>query len=397
MEQAALAGVRVIDLSRLVAGNMATLQLADFGADVIKIEQPGTGDPLRQWRKGNLDIWWREYGRNKRSVSLNLKRPRGLAVLLDLVKQTDVLVENFVPGKLEELGLSHERLLSVNPKLVILSITAWGHDGPYRNRPGFGTLVEAMSGFASMLGAADRPPTLPPIPIADMITGIYGAFACVTGLRHSTRTGQGQVIDLSLLEAMYSVLGPIAGEYGLTGKYPKRNGNRSPNSAPRNSYKTADGKWVALSASTPMMAEKLFKCIGISEVLRDERFSTNEARVRNGDATDQLVADVLAQMTLSEIITRFDEAGVAGAPIYEVPQFVNDAHVQARGILVDVEDPSIGRYQQHAPLPRFKATPGAIQFQGARLGEHNREVLSSLLMLDDQEIADLRIEGVIGG
>ncbi|PAQ07660.1 CaiB/BaiF CoA transferase family protein [Mesorhizobium temperatum] len=396
MQKAALSGIRVLDLSRLVAGNMATLQLADFGADVIKVEQPGTGDPLRQWRKSNLDLWWREYGRNKRSLSLNLKSPRGRTLLLKLVAQSDVLVENFIPGKLKGIGLSYDILLETNPKLVILSITAWGHNGPYRDKPGFGTLVEAMSGFASMLGFPDRPPTLPPIPIADMITGLYGALACMTALRHRDATGAGQVIDLSLLEAMYSVLGPVAAEYERTGKYPKRNGNRSPNSAPRNSYKTSDDKWIALSASTPLMTEKLFKSVGLEDVLQDERFSTNEARVRNGDETDAIVADALRKFTLSDLMALFDETGVAGAPIYEVPQFVEDPHVKERGILIEVDDPELGSYRMHAPLPRFSSSPGAIRFPGARLGEHNQEILSSLLSLEEADIHELQTAGVIG-
>lgn len=396
MKMHALSGVRVLDLSRLVAGNMATLQLADFGADVIKVEQPGVGDPLRQWRKGEFDLWWREYGRNKRSLALNIKSKRGRALLLDLVKRADILVENFVPGKLADFDLSHQRLLDENPRLVILSITAWGQDGPYRHRPGFGTLVEAMSGFASMLGFPDRPPTLPPIPVADMITGIYGAFASLVALRHRDATGEGQVIDLALLEAVYSILGPIAAEYEKTGRYPKRNGNRSPNSAPRNSYKSADGKWLALSASTPRMAEKLFELIGLSHLLKDERFATNEARVRNGDETDRVVAEALEKFTLAELMERFDKSAVAGAPIYELPDFVSDLHVKARGILVDVEDPGIGTYKMHAPLPRMSVTPGRIHASGPRLGQHSAAVLSELLDLSEAEIAQLDGEGVIG-
>jgi crotonobetainyl-CoA:carnitine CoA-transferase CaiB-like acyl-CoA transferase len=392
----ALTGVKVLDLSRLVAGNMATLQLADFGADVIKVEQPGVGDPLRQWRKSNMDLWWREYGRNKRSLALDIKKKRGRAVLLELAGRSDILVENFVPGKLDALDLSHPCFLAANPRLVILSITAWGHDGPYRDRPGFGTLVEAMSGFASMLGFADRPPTLPPIPVADMITGLYGAFACLAALRHRDRTGEGQVIDLSLLDSIYSILGPVAAEYERTGRFPRRNGNRSPNSAPRNSYKTADGKWIALSASTPRMAEKLFGLIGLSHLLADERFATNEARLRNGDETDRVVAEALAGFTLAQLMQRFEAAAVAGAPIYEIPDFVADPHVQARGILVEVDDPELGAYKMHAPVPRMSATPGRIQAPGPRLGQHSDAILSELLGLSAPELAALRGEGVVG-
>lgn len=395
MQNAALSGVKVLDLSRLVAGNMATLQLADFGADVIKVEQPKVGDPLRQWRKSNLDLWWREYGRNKKSLALNIKTQRGQELLLSLVRQADILVENFVPGKLDELGLPHRRFLDENARLVILSISAWGQDGPYRNRPGFGTLVEAASGFASMLGFADRPPTLPPIPIADMITGIYGAFSVLTALRHRDATGEGQVIDLSLLEAIYSVLGPVAAEYERTGRYPKRNGNRSPNSSPRNTYLTSDGKWIALSASTPKMAEKLFRLIGLDDLLEDERFATNEARVRNGDETDRIVADALGKFTLAELMTRFDEAGVAGAPVNEVPDFVKDPHVEARGILSEFNDPDLGSYRMHTPLPRMSATPGRIVTQGPRLGQHSAAILGEL-GLTQHEIEALAEDGVIG-
>lgn len=396
MKRAALTGVKVLDLSRLVAGNMATLQLADFGADVIKVEQPKVGDPLRQWRKGNLDLWWREYGRNKRSLALNIKTQRGQELLLSLVRRADILVENFVPGKLEELGLPHNRFLIENSRLVILSITAWGQDGPYRNRPGFGTLVEATSGLASMLGFADGPPTLPPIPMADMITGIYGAFSALTALRHRDATGEGQIIDLSLLEAIYSVLGPVAAEYERTGRCPKRNGNRSTNSSPRNTYPTLDGKWIALSASTPKTAEKLFQLTGLGDLLDDERFATNEARVRNGDETDRIVADALGKFTLDELMRRFDEAGVAGAPVYEVSDFVTDPHVKARGILAEFEDPELGAYRMHAPLPRMSATPGRIRGQGPRLGEHSAAILEESLGLTPQEILSLAKEGVVG-
>ncbi|WP_081159288.1 CaiB/BaiF CoA transferase family protein [Ensifer aridi] len=396
MKRAALTGVKVLDLSRLVAGNMATLQLADFGADVIKVEQPKVGDPLRQWRKGNLDLWWREYGRNKRSLALNIKTQRGQELLLSLVRRADILVENFVPGKLEELGLPHCRFLIENSRLVILSISAWGQDGPYRNRPGFGTLVEATSGLASMLGFVDGPPTLPPIPMADMITGIYGAFSALTALRHRDATGEGQIIDLSLLEAIYSVLGPVAAEYERTGRYPKRNGNRSTNSSPRNTYATSDGKWLALSASTPKMAEKLFQLTGLGDLLDDERFATNEARVRNGDETDRIVAEALGKFTLDELMRRFDEAGVAGAPVYEVPDFVMDPHVKARGILAEFDDPELGAYRMHAPLPRMSATPGRIRAQGPRLGEHSAAILKETLGLTPQEILSLAREGVVG-
>ncbi len=395
MQYAALSGVKVLDLSRLVAGNMATLQLADFGADVIKVEEPKVGDPLRQWSKNNIDLWWREYGRNKRSLALNIKEPRGRELLLSLVRRSDILVENFVPGKLDELQLAHGCLLGENPRLVILSISAWGQDGPYRDRPGFGTLVEAASGFASMMGFADRPPSLPPIPIADMISGLYGAFASLAALRHRDATGEGQVIDLSLLEAMHSVLGPVAAEYEETGLYPKRNGNRSASSAPRNTYKTADGQWIAVSASTPRMAEKLFRFIGLGDLLTDERFATNEARVRHGDETDAIVAEALGRFTMGELMARFGKAGVAGAPVYEIPDFVTDPHVKARRIIVEFDDPVSGAYPMHAPVPRMSATPGRIRTAAPQLGQHSAAILQDDLGLTPTEISALVDERII--
>lgn len=392
--QLPLEGIRVLDLSRLVAGNMATLQLADFGADVIKVEQPGKGDPLRAWRSGGMDLWWREYSRNKRSITLNLQVPEGREVLERLLESADVLVENFIPGALAKWNLSHEGFLGRHPRLVILSISAWGQDGPYRNRPGFGTLVEAMSGLAAMTGFADRPPTLPPIPIADMISGLYGALAAMVALRHRDRTGQGQVVDLSLLEPIFSILGPVAAVHKLTGKVAQRNGNRSPNNAPRNTYRTKDGKWLALSASTPAMAEKLFRLIGLKHLLEDERFRNNEARVKNGDETDAIVAQALGQLDLKELLERFNAGGVAGAPVYDVAELLEDPHAVARGLVEQVDDDKLGTYPMHAPLPRLSVTPGRIRHVGPALGEHTNEVLKSA-GLDDQEIQRLSREGVL--
>jgi len=389
-----LDGIRVLDLSRLVAGNMATLQLADFGADVIKVEQPGRGDPLRAWRNGGMDLWWREYSRNKRSITLNLGDSTGRELLDRLLKSADVLVENFIPGSLSKWGMSHDGLLKSHPGLVILSISAWGQSGPYRHRPGFGTLVEAMSGLAAMTGFPDKPPTLPPIPIADMISGLYGALSVLVALRHRDHTGQGQVIDLSLLEPIFSILGPVAAVHRLTGKVAGRNGNRSPNSAPRNTYKTKDDKWIALSASTPVMAEKLFRLIGLEPLLGDEKFRTNEARVRNGDETDAFVAEALSKFELVDLLRLFDESGVAGAPVYDVAELLEDPHAIARGLVEPVKDSHIGDYPMHAPLPRLSVTPGRIRTVGPALGEHTSEVLSAA-GLTESEISQLQRDGVI--
>lgn len=373
-----LNGIRVLDLTRLVAGNMMSLQFADLGADVIKVERPGIGDPLRAWRGGGLDLWWREYGRNKRSIALDF-HDAGHRVALDaLIDRADILCENFIPGELAKWDLAHEALLARNPGLVIVSISGWGQTGPYARRPGFGTLVEAMSGFAAMTGFPDRPPTLPPIPIADMVAGLYSAFAALAALRHRDATGQGQVIDVSLLEPLFSTLGPIAAAYTLTQKVPSRRGNRSPNNAPRNSYLTRDGKWVVISVSTPAMAEKFLRVFGLGALLQDPRFATHEARVENGDTIDAIVANKLNEYTLAELMTLFEREGLAGAPIYDIAQLLDDPHVMARGVVEQVLDPDIGAYPMHAVVPRFSATPGRIRSVGPRIGQHTAEILAEL-------------------
>ena len=373
---------------------MLTLQLADFGADVIKVEQPVTGDPLRAWRSAKMDLWWREYARNKKSVTLNIAAPQGRELLMRLIDRADVLVENFIPGHLRKWQLSQAAFLQRNPRLVVLSLSAWGQDGPYSNRPGFGTLVEAMSGFAEMMGFPDKPPTLPPMPIADMVAGLYGATAVMVALHHARRTGEGQMVDLALLESIFSILGPVAATYRLTGKLAKRNGNRSANNAPRNAYKTKDGHWFAVSASTPAMAEKFFRLLGLEDLLKDEKFATNEARVRNGDELDAIVARTLEQRSLDDIRDLFVENGVAGGPVYDVAQLLGDRHVKERGLVTEVEDPELGTYPMHAPLPRFSGTPATIRSVGPKLGEHNAAVFGEL-GLTEKDLAGLKAAGVI--
>ncbi|PIK72040.1 CoA transferase, partial [Methylobacterium frigidaeris] len=269
-----LAGIRVLDLSRLVAGNMLSLQLADFGADVIKLE-PERGDPLRHWQENGIPAWWKVYGRNKRSIRLDLREREGKAALRRLVPTAQVLIEGFRPGVMEAAGFSPEVLLGLNPKLVIVRVSGFGQTGPYAQRPGFGSLIEAMSGFAAKNGFADKPPALPNLALADMVAGLSGAFATLAALRVAEGPeGAGQVVDLSLLEPLHATLGPDAAIHRLTGRVPSRIGNRVSITAPRNVYRTRDGEWLALSASTQAMAARLFSAIGRAEMIADPRFST---------------------------------------------------------------------------------------------------------------------------
>ena len=390
-----LAGMRVLDLSRLVAGNMLSLQLADFGADVIKVEPPA-GDPLRDWRDGGEELHWKTYARNKRSIVLNFRHPAAKAALTGLVATADVLIENFRPGTLEEMGLGPDVLLAANPGLVIVRVSGFGQTGPYAPLPGFGTLVEAMSGFAARTGFPDREPVLPPLALADMIAGLYGAFAVVTALRARDRgdggCDGGQVIDLSLLESMFSVLGPEAAIYQRTGVVKERVGSGSNTSAPRNVYRCADGDYVALSGSTGTMARRVFEVIGRPDMIEDARFRTNSARIENRALVDEAVGAWFAGKSRGEALRLMREAHVTAGPVYTIADAMADAHFREREIIVEVEDPEIGGLPMHNIVPRLSRTPGVFRRPAPRLGEHTDAVLAEA-GFDADAIARLRQEG----
>src|SRR6201996_40542 len=391
---APLDGIRVVDLSRLVAGNMVSLQLADQGAEVIKIEDPKVGDPLRAWRVKGLSLYWKVYARNKKSLALNLRPQAGRDVLLDLLATSQVLIENYRPGTLEKMGLGPDVLWARNPKLIVVRITGFGQDGPYRDRPGFGTLVEAMSGFASKNGFDDRPPVLPPLAMADMVSGLYGAYAVMVALRVVEHGGRGQVIDLPLLEPMVSVLGPDAAIFRVTGEMPKRTGSRSLTTSPRNVYATSDGRFVAISASIQAMAERVFRAIGKPEMIEDPRFRTNTDRVRNIDACDAAGGEFIAARPLAENMAIFEAAEVTANPVYEIDQLIADPHVHGRGVLVEAPDEEAGSVLMHNIIPRLSGTPGRFRLPAPGVGEHSRSVLLDI-GIGASRIDALAAEGVI--
>jgi crotonobetainyl-CoA:carnitine CoA-transferase CaiB-like acyl-CoA transferase len=373
--QCPLDGLVVLDLTRLVAGNMLSLQLADFGAEVLKIEDPQKGDPLRDWRVEGVSAYWKVYARNKKSVTLDLRSGFGKQALLTLAEKADVLLENFRPGTLEKMGFGPDVLHARNRGIVVVRISGWGQDGPYKFRPGFGTLVEGMSGFASKNGFEDREPVLPPLALADMIAGLYGSFAVMAALRHRDRTGEGQVIDLPLLDPMFSILGPEAAIYKLTGKIRPRTGSRSNTAAPRNVYRTSDGKWISMSASMQAMVERLYTALGVPEMLQDERFKTNAARVAHAEEAERPVREFVARHTLAENMAFFEKHEITAAPVYDIAQFIEDPHVKARQILVDLPDDEMGTIPMHAVVPRLSQSPGVIRRPAPRLGEHTQEIL----------------------
>jgi crotonobetainyl-CoA:carnitine CoA-transferase CaiB-like acyl-CoA transferase len=390
-----LDGIRVLDLSRLVAGNMLSLQLADFGAEVIKIEDPRKGDPLRDWRTDNISVHWKVYARNKKSVTLNLRAAEGMDLLRKLVATAHVFIENYRPGTLEEMGIGPDVLHVLNSKLIIVRVSGWGQDGPYRDKPGFGSLVEGMSGFASKNGFADRPPVLPPLALADMIAGLYGSNAVLIALREiEQRGGNGQVIDLPLLDPIFSILGPEAALYKLTRRIEPRVGSRSNNTSPRNVYETKDGRFISISASIQNMAERLFRAIGRADMIDDPRFRTNSDRVKNIDECDRPVAEFIKARTLAEGLAIFEAAEVTAAPVYDIDQFIADPHVRAREIITELPDAEMGSVPMHAVVPRLSGTPGDIRTPAPTLGEHNDEILGGL-GLSGAAIDDLRSRKVI--
>jgi crotonobetainyl-CoA:carnitine CoA-transferase CaiB-like acyl-CoA transferase len=391
----ALAGVRVIDCSRLIAGGVLATVLADHGADVVKVENPRGGDPLRTWLRDRGELWWKVYARGKRSVTLNLTDARGQALLRRLARGADVLVENYVPGTFEGWGLGWDALSRENPRLVFARVSGWGQDGPYRERPGFGTMVEAMSGFAHTTGAADGPPTLPSFPMADMVAALAGCAAVLAALRHRDQvSGRGQVVDISLYEPLLAVLGPDAAGYALDGTVRERRGNTSDNASPRGTYRTRDGRWVALSASTPASARALFAALGLAHLLDDPRFATNDARVRHNDLVDAALAGAIGARTLDEMRGLFESSDLTACPVYDIADITKDPHVVGRGILIDVPDPALGTVRMAAPTPRLLGTPAEVRWPGPPLGAHNAEVYGALGM-SAAELEHLTRDGVV--
>jgi crotonobetainyl-CoA:carnitine CoA-transferase CaiB-like acyl-CoA transferase len=389
-----LEGLRVLDLSRLFAGNVLTQILGDYGADVIKVEPP-EGDTLRAWKTNGIDTHWKIYARNKRSVCLNLRDPRTATLVRKLASESAIFVESFRPGVLEDMGLSPATLFEANPRLVIVRISGWGQTGPYARRPGFGTLIEGISGFASMNGFDDREPVLPPMYLADAVAGLNGASAVMIALREvELRGGIGQVIDLPLLDPLFALLGPQIANFRLTGTVKKRTGNRSTNSAPRNAYRCRDGLYVCLSASIQKMVERLLHAIGRPELVDDPRFRTNAARLENAEVLDAIIGDFIAQRTQEENVAFFERANVTIGPIYDASQLITDPHVVARELVADYPDEDMGQLPMHHVVPRLDTTPGSIRTAAPVLGAHTREVLTAS-GIDAAAFAALEATGLV--
>jgi formyl-CoA transferase len=377
-----LAGLKVIDCATVFAGPLSAMVLGDFGADVIKIEHPD-GDALRKMgaAKDGHGLWWKVTGRNKRAIVLDLHDPDGKEVFKALVKDADVLVENFRTGTLERWGLGWEILSEINPRLVMLRVTGFGQTGPYKHRAGFGTIAEAFSGFAHVTGEASGPPTLPPFGLADGVAAYHGVFAIMFAIyeRDVQGSGKGQYIDLSLYEPLFSLLGAQASTYDQTGVIQNRTGNRSVNNAPRNAYKTKDGRWVALSAAAPSITRRVMELTGGKEVASDPRFATNMGRVKHVEEVDGIVGGWIARHTLVEVLDAFDKAEAAIGPVYDVAQILDDPQYKARDSVTTIADKDLGPLRMQNVFPRLSRTPGRIKHGGPRVGEHSQDVLHEMM------------------
>jgi crotonobetainyl-CoA:carnitine CoA-transferase CaiB-like acyl-CoA transferase len=393
----ALEGVRVLDASTLFAGPLAATILGDFGADVIKIEHP-KGDPVRHHghTKDNVPLWWKMLSRNKRTVTLNLSTPAGQDILCRLVEDADVLIENFRPGTLERWNLAPEKLQAINRKLIVARVTGFGQFGPYANRPGFGTLAESMSGFAEITGDPDGPPTLPPFGLADGITAQATANAILIALYHrDMHDAPGQVLDVAIIEPILTILGPQPTIYDQLGIVQTRTGNRSVNNAPRNTYKTADGRWVAISTSTQSIAERVMHLVGHPEVIEEDWFQTGSRRAEHADELDEYVSAWIGERNLEDVMVAFEEAEAAVAPIYDVRQILEDPQYTALGSIVSVPDPDLGEVKMQNVMFRMSDTPGSIRWAGRRLGQDNVAVYGDGLGIDDDEREILHEKGIL--
>jgi crotonobetainyl-CoA:carnitine CoA-transferase CaiB-like acyl-CoA transferase len=393
-----LSGVRVLDLSNLLAGPMATMYLADFGAEVLKVEHPRLGDDLRNWgfSKEGVGLFFKVVNRNKRAITLNLKDARGQALCRRLVSRTDVVVENFRPGTLERWNLGYDELRAANPGVIMARVTGYGQTGPYAHRPGFGTIAEAFSGMATTNGYIDRPPLLPGFGLADATTAIHVAYGITLALYERDRNGgAGQVIDVGLYEGLFTLLGSQVVDFDQLGIVAGRMGGRLPFVSPRNAYETSDGKWVAIAGGTQHTFERITEALGISDVLEEPRFATNASRLEHAEELDDRVREAVRTLTMTEVLSRCEAFQAPVGPAYDVAEVFEDPHYRERGNISAIPDEELGPIKMQSVVPRLVETPGEIVHAGPPMGAHNIVVYRELLGVDEEEYDSLGADGVI--
>jgi crotonobetainyl-CoA:carnitine CoA-transferase CaiB-like acyl-CoA transferase len=393
-----LVGLRVLDAGNMIAGPLAATQLADFGADVIKIEQPGIGDSMRHWSpmKEGLSLWWKVIGRNKRLITLTLSKPRGQDLFRELIRTTDILLENYRPGTFERWGLGYRELSRINPKLVMVRVSGFGQTGPYSKRGGYGTIAEAFSGIPSFTGAADRPPTLPGFPMADSVAATFAAMSAMFAVyKRDNGDGRGQEIDVSLYEPLFRLVESQVIGFDQLGIVKQRQGNRLSEDSPRNTFQTKDGRWVGISASSQRTWERLAIAIGMPELIVDERFLNNVLRCTHDVALDTIIAGWFLQRDLSTVMALFEKAEVVAGPVLDISDIVNDPHYLARENIISVADEDFGSVRMQGVTPKFQDTPGEVRHSGRALGADNVAVFIDMLGIAKAEYAQLVAEGVI--
>ena len=394
----ALKGLRVLECATVIAAPLCGRLLADFGAEVLHIEMPMKGDHLRNFgfEVDGINPWWKTYARNKKLITLNISKEAGRDILYQLLEDTDIFIENFRPGRLEEWGINIDELQSKYPKLIIVRVSGYGQTGPYANQPGFGTLMEAMSGFAEMTGENDGPPTLPQFALADTFAGFYAALSAMFAIynRDIVQTQKGQVIDVSIWESLFSVLGPNAMVYDLTGQIPKRMGNKAPTSAPRNTYKTKDNRWIALAGATQTTAERLFKVIGRPDLIDHPKFLNNSERVVNVDELDEYISEWISKHSLQEVTSVLQKEAVPMGPVFNIEDIMNNIHAQAREMIINISDNGKNLNTENV-FPKMSKTPGKIKHLGKNIGHDNEEIFRNWLGLKTYEITQLKKDGII--
>ena len=395
---AALADLRVVEMGQLLAGPFCGQLLADFGADVVKIEAPGVGDPMRKWgreKSGGRSLWWSVVARGKRSVTLNLREREGQALARELALSADVLIENFRPGTLERWGLAPEDLLAGNPRLIIVRVSGYGQTGPYADRPGYGAIGEAMGGLRAVIGEPDRPPARAGISIGDTLAAMFACVGCLVALHARERTGRGQIVDSALYEAVLGVMESLIPEYTITGYVRPRTGSILPNVAPANAYPTADGKEHLISGNQDTVWRRLALAMGQPELGEDERFATHNARGRNQAELDALIGAWSATLTAEQLEQCLNDHSVPNGKIFTAPDMLADAHFAAREAIVKLMHPQLGEFAMQNVAPKLSATPGSVRWVGPELGEHTDLVLGERLGLDEARLAQLRSTGII--
>ncbi|MBL8541588.1 MAG: CoA transferase [Betaproteobacteria bacterium] len=394
--ESALAGLRVIEMGTLIAGPFAARLLAEFGAEVIKIESPEGGDPLRSWRKlhQGTSLWWFLQARNKKSVTVNLKSEAGQGIVRELAATADVLIENFRPGTLEKWGLGWEALSGLNPRLVMVRISGFGQTGPYRDQPGFGAIGESMGGLRFLTGYPDRPPVRVGVSIGDSIAALHAVIGTLAALRHRDRTGKGQVVDVALYEAVFNLMESLLPEYGMFRMVRERTGSSLPGIVPSNTYVTRDGKYVVIGANADSIFRRMMRAIGRDDLADDPELTHNDGRVARTETIEQAISAWTSQHDLDDILRVLGAAEVPSAKIYDIADIVADAHYQARGMIEQLHLADGQTLLAPGIVPKLSATPGATAWLGPELGAHTAEVLSEL-GYDTAAITALRAEGVI--